>query len=632
MSTSPELLVRGSLRQTPLAEFLIQAYDDALDGTLLLQTREREKSAILFLRGTPAKARPAQKTVFLGEVAVDLGLISRGVAQKTRERAEAEGRTHGSVLREEGHLDETGLFVALREQLFRQVLNLADLPDTTGFGFYRANYLADWGDSGQWRVKPLPMIWRALVGHLPETRREAWLQRLGETSLQMRPEAPVVRYHLTTPETSVVDMLRAKAMPLSQLMRSGVGAPDLVRRVACALLLSRQVEVGSPREPVGLHEPPETSNSLPPPERPRDIHGVTAPRGIALRTGVPLATATTLPPGTTVPPGMTVPPGSTLPSGMAFPPKSPPRHTAGGASASPARASEMEGDGSSLPPESERGASSHPPRSVRSINPTREGRASQQPGSIRPTPEMLETIRAEIEEYRARAPHDYYEVLGLERNADAATVRGAFFQLARRWHPDRLPEELSDLRPYVTQAFSRMGEAHQTLIDDKKRAEYNQSYVPPAEEVDEEQEQVAAILRGAQALQRAEILLKKKDVKGALVEAQTAYEADPTQADHIAMYAWVQGMQRTENFAELIKMLDSALKSDPNNIRAHWYRGQLFKKAGNNLKAIKDFKTIIQLKPNHVDAQRELRVYSMRKRTDPEGRGGGLFSRFKKKD
>src|SRR5690606_26340565 len=125
------------------------------------------------------------------------------------------------------------------------------------------------------RVKPPPMVWRPLADHLPDARRQAWLARLGDTPLKMRPEAPVSRYGLTPQEKSVLDMLRVMAAPVEKLSQSGVGSPELVRRVACALLLSRQIEVGSDKDPVGLHEPPESPQSVPPPEMRAARRGVT---------------------------------------------------------------------------------------------------------------------------------------------------------------------------------------------------------------------------------------------------------------------------------------------------------------------------------------------------------------------
>jgi curved DNA-binding protein CbpA len=543
-----------------LAEFLVQAYDGGLEGTLLLQTQEREKNAVLFVRGAPAKARPAKNNVFLGDVAVDLGLISKEVCDSTLKTAQAEGKPHGVVLREADYLDETGVYLALREQLKRQILMLCDLPDTTGFGFYKANYLADWGPSGEWRVKPLPMVWRALAEHLPEQRREAWLGRLGDTVLKVRPVSPVSRYALTKQEKGVVDMLRAMPVPVGQLQEAGVGEPELVRRVACALLLSRQLELGSDKDPVGLHEPPETPQSVPPPET------------RAARRGVTLSRAPSIP----------------MDLGLA------------------------QGDGGAPPP-------SLPPNSMR--NTSTRPRTSTAPGA---SPGLRKTI----EEYLEQKPNNHYEVLGISNDANSSTIRSAFFQLARVWHPDRLPDDLKDLKSQVTKAFSSMGDAHQTLSDDQKRAEYDRML---EETPDDEQAQVAAILDAVNSFQRAEVMMKKKDFKGALEQAQAAYEGDPSQADHAALYAWLQGMDRTSGFDDLIDMLDKALEGNAENVRALWYRGQLLKKAGKTLRAMKDFKAIVKLKPRHMEAQRELRVHSMRKRSGSQTNTSGLFDVFKKK-
>lgn len=571
MSQSPQPILRGALRQTPLAEFLVQAYDGALEGTLLLQTPDREKSTILFVRGAPAKCRPAKDGVSFGDVAVDLGLIARPLSVSTAKRAKADSRAHSDVLLDEGHIDHTGFFVVLREQLFRQVLELCDLPDTTGFGFYQANYLANWGPKGEWRVKPLPMMWRGLAEHLPVTRRDAWLAKLAETPLRLRPEAPVSRYGLSKPQLGVLDMIRARSSSIGELIKSGVGSEDAVKKVVCALLLTRQIEVGSNRPPVGINEPPETPNSVAPPETRAARRSITAPR----------------------PPSM--------PSGMGVP--QPSRPSQGPLSAPPASS----------------------PVSARTRTASRPRASSTGPRPSSPSADF----RAEVEAYEAAPPKNHYELLGVPEKSDASTIRAAFFQLARRWHPDRLAADVADLRPIVTKAFAAMGDAHSTLSDDSKRAEYDALL---KETPDDEQAQVAAILDAASSFQKAEVFMKKKDFAQALKLSQEAYEADPTQADYVALYAWLQGTQRSEKFEDLIELLDNALKENGDNVRALWYRSQLLKKSGDIKRAVKDFKQIIQLKPNHVEAKRELRVYSMRRRTDPTaGSSSGLFGRFRKK-
>jgi len=565
---SPQLVVRGTLAQTPLAEFLVQAYDGELEGSLILQTPEGEKSALLFVRGAPAKARLGGDDISLGVVAVDLGLVEQDIATVIQARAAAEEKTIGELFREEGLLDETALYVAFREQISRQVLMLCDLSSATGFGFYRENFLANWGDKGQWRVKPLPTMWRALAEHLPDERREAWLKRLGDTPLKMRAESPVSRYSLTKKETGIINMLRAMPMSVERLADSGVGGREQVEKVACALLLSRQIEVGLEKEPLGLNEPPETPQSIPPPEIRASRRSHPAPRQFE----VPSSRA-----------------------GVISRPRSDPR-------------------------------TSQPYQRITSARKSRpSGRAT---ASRRPLLASVEKFREEIQEFEAAGEKTHYEVLGIDREAAPSTIVAAFFQLAKRWHPDRLPPELSEFKVSVNKAFAAMGEAHQTLSDETRRAQYDKLLL---ETPDDEQAQVAAILDSANRFARAEVLMKKRDFAGALEQAKIAYKGDSTQADYAALYGWLQGMHRKKDFDDLISLLDGALENNEENVRALWYRGQLLKKAGKMMRAVKDFKQIVVLKPNHVDAKRELRVYAMRKRSNPDAtKPSGFLGRFKK--
>ncbi|MBI2301601.1 MAG: molecular chaperone DnaJ [Armatimonadetes bacterium] len=63
---------------------------------------------------------------------------------------------------------------------------------------------------------------------------------------------------------------------------------------------------------------------------------------------------------------------------------------------------------------------------------------------------------------------DYYEVLGVARDADADTIRKAFRRLARQHHPDVNPED-----PQAAERFKRVGEAYAVLGDPQKRAQYD---------------------------------------------------------------------------------------------------------------------------------------------------------------
>ena len=62
---------------------------------------------------------------------------------------------------------------------------------------------------------------------------------------------------------------------------------------------------------------------------------------------------------------------------------------------------------------------------------------------------------------------DYYEVLGVSRDADTKTIKDAFRKLALRYHPDRSKE------PGAEEKFKEIAEAYAVLSDPKKRTEYD---------------------------------------------------------------------------------------------------------------------------------------------------------------
>jgi molecular chaperone DnaJ len=67
------------------------------------------------------------------------------------------------------------------------------------------------------------------------------------------------------------------------------------------------------------------------------------------------------------------------------------------------------------------------------------------------------------------AKRDYYEILGVQRNASAAQIKAAFRKLAMQHHPDRNPGDKA-----AEQRFKELNEAYEVLKDDSKRAAYDQ--------------------------------------------------------------------------------------------------------------------------------------------------------------
>src|SRR4026207_182731 len=67
------------------------------------------------------------------------------------------------------------------------------------------------------------------------------------------------------------------------------------------------------------------------------------------------------------------------------------------------------------------------------------------------------------------AKRDYYEVLGLAREAGDEDIKKAYRKLAIKYHPDKNPGDKS-----AEEKFKELGEAYEALSDPQKRAAYDQ--------------------------------------------------------------------------------------------------------------------------------------------------------------
>ena len=66
-------------------------------------------------------------------------------------------------------------------------------------------------------------------------------------------------------------------------------------------------------------------------------------------------------------------------------------------------------------------------------------------------------------------PKDYYQILGVSRNASEKEIKQAYRRLARKHHPDVNPGDKS-----AEAKFKEINEAHEVLSDAEKRRKYDQ--------------------------------------------------------------------------------------------------------------------------------------------------------------
>ncbi|XP_017280001.1 dnaJ homolog subfamily A member 3, mitochondrial-like [Kryptolebias marmoratus] len=63
---------------------------------------------------------------------------------------------------------------------------------------------------------------------------------------------------------------------------------------------------------------------------------------------------------------------------------------------------------------------------------------------------------------------DLYDILGVSRNASQKEIKKAYYQLAKKYHPDANPDD-----PEAKEKFSKLAEAYEILSDEVKRKQYD---------------------------------------------------------------------------------------------------------------------------------------------------------------
>ena len=67
------------------------------------------------------------------------------------------------------------------------------------------------------------------------------------------------------------------------------------------------------------------------------------------------------------------------------------------------------------------------------------------------------------------AKRDYYEVLGVSKDADASAIKSAYKKLAIKYHPDKNPGDKQ-----AEEKFKEAAEAYEVLSSPEKKQKYDQ--------------------------------------------------------------------------------------------------------------------------------------------------------------
>lgn len=301
------------------------------------------------------------------------------------------------------------------------------------------------------------------------------------------------------------------------------------------------------------------------------------------------------------------------------------------------------------------GASMPPPASVSSSGslrpPALRFKEAPAPPPDPPTTglnaDQLAFWRELIQRCKALDTQNYFDMLGVPREASSETVRKEYFALAKRWHPDRISGPLLPTKPFVERIFGHLTQAHDTLTDEKRRGPYLRT-VQDGGGTPESDRKLSAIVAASMENQKAEVLIRRRDFEGAVATLRGGLELNAEDADLHASLAWALFSMPNGKASEILEATERAIAIAPNHDRAHYARGMIMRRMGREEDAVTHFRKAAEANPKNIDAVREARLAEMRgtgpKRSStevkPEGKGGAtdvgaffskLFSSPKKK-
>ena len=467
------------------------------------------------------------------------------------------------------------------------------------YAFYEGNLLGSSENRLSERIEPVSLIAEALrVDDAHDDFVAKVLGGVGEAPLRMAGNVNLKRYDLTAQERAMVDLLMAEPAPINALV-GGSGMEQMhALRLLYLLIITKAIAPYDADKGGAQAAAPSAA-----PEPTTDEMNSIAP---AAPDAAPTAAAAPMPAHPAVIPDD---PAPTHPAVLPDDP-APATHAA------------------VLP-------DSTPPPSADSA------RVGLQ--SVPPPPESIEEeLRARWMKVVAKGKlienQNYFEMLELPKDSKAAEAKTQFLRMAKEWHPDRLPAELASLKPWVQIIFGYLSEANACLSSEDERVQYLQTVregggTPAADKLMER------ILDSAMEYERVLVFSRKHEYDKALEVLKRILSITHDEPDYHAMYGWLLLQQYPNKpgvnapFEEILAAFDTAIDLHREHEKAHLYKGQVLRRLGKAREALVEFKAVVKINSNNVEAAREVRIANMRTSQSLGGtkKKDGLFGKLFKK-
>jgi tetratricopeptide (TPR) repeat protein len=252
--------------------------------------------------------------------------------------------------------------------------------------------------------------------------------------------------------------------------------------------------------------------------------------------------------------------------------------------------------------------------------------------SSEPADPMKSEIRDVIEFADRLGGLTHYQVLEIKRNASTAEVKKAYFQKARKYHPDLFDRNLPiDIKTKIDLAFDHITKAYHTLSDQDERKEYDKK-TQEAKEGGGRQE----VAKQAEVkFRQAKTLLDQTRFKEALIYLEEAIRLNDSKSKYFLLLALTQS-KIPDYHRKAVENYKKAIGIEPWSVDGYLGLGMLYKCEGMPVMAAKQFKKALMIDSDNRAARKELDEIEPGSKASGlkdllSGDLGSLLKRFRKK-
>lgn len=219
-------------------------------------------------------------------------------------------------------------------------------------------------------------------------------------------------------------------------------------------------------------------------------------------------------------------------------------------------------------------------------------------------PNTEEIIKRIAKQYQNIPKMDYYEILGIDKKAEAADIKKAYHTQAKSYHPDMLRDIDTDTLKMSEVIFDKVQLAYDTLSDEEGKKNYDKA---KGFNLSQEEQRKMAKIKAKAGLQYQIGMkaYKVRNYKKAIEFIRSAIDINPTEAVYYGVLAEIQA-KNPKWFNQAKENCTRAISLDPHNAYLFIVMGGIYLDEGLVDDAEAQFRKALVIDPTNEEAKQAL--------------------------